>query len=121
MIGARMIEDAEIKTSGKPDFTGAQAIVVLGGGIHPGDGDKVSDTLGPWSLERVVFGAAVFTDAVGVAGHPQNCEPLNSAFVEQISKSPICGGTSRPSRSVRTAGLWVRRRRDRRSRPWPCS
>ena len=60
VVAARMIEEVEIKPVEKPDFSGAQAIVVLGGGVHPGDGDKVPDTLGPWSLERVVLAAHAY-------------------------------------------------------------
>jgi len=60
VVAARMIEEVEIKPVEKPDFSGAQAIVVLGGGVHPGDGDKVRDTLGPWSLERVVLAAHAY-------------------------------------------------------------
>ncbi len=60
VIAARMIEEVEIKTPAKPDFSAAQAIVVLGGGVHPGDGDKVPDTLGPWSLERIVLAAQAY-------------------------------------------------------------
>ena len=60
VVSAWMIEEVEIKIPAKPDFSAAQAIVVLGGGIHPGDGDRVADTLGPWSLERVVLGAQAY-------------------------------------------------------------
>lgn len=60
VIAARMIEEVEIKTPAKPDFSAAQAMVVLGGGVHPGDGDKVPDTLGPWSLERIVLAAQAY-------------------------------------------------------------
>jgi|SRR5579862_362442 len=60
VVADRMIEDVETKTDGKPDLTGAQAIVVLGGGVKPGDGDIVADTLGPWSLERVVLAARAY-------------------------------------------------------------
>jgi uncharacterized SAM-binding protein YcdF (DUF218 family) len=60
VIAARMIEEVEIRAPAKPDFSTAQAIVVLGGGIHPGDGDKVPDTLGPWSLERIVLAAQAY-------------------------------------------------------------
>lgn len=60
IVSARMIEEVEIKPDDKPDFAGAQAIVVLGGGIHPGDGNKAPDTLGPWSLERVLFAAHAY-------------------------------------------------------------
>jgi uncharacterized SAM-binding protein YcdF (DUF218 family) len=60
VIAARMLEDVEIKTPEKPDFSAAQAIVVLGGGVHRGDGEKVPDTLGPWSLQRVYFAAQAY-------------------------------------------------------------
>jgi uncharacterized SAM-binding protein YcdF (DUF218 family) len=60
VIAAQMMEEVEIKTPAKPDFSGAQAIVVLGGGVHPGDGEKIADTLGPWSLERVVLAAQAY-------------------------------------------------------------
>ena len=59
-VAAWMIEEVEIKTALKPDFSGAQAIVVLGGGVQPGDGSTVADTLGPWSLERVVLAARAY-------------------------------------------------------------
>src|SRR5580692_1420359 len=52
-VAAQMLEDVEIKSAAKPNFSGAQAIVVLGGGVRRGDGDRVPDTLGPWSLERL--------------------------------------------------------------------
>jgi uncharacterized SAM-binding protein YcdF (DUF218 family) len=55
-----MLEDVEVNPPGKPDFSGAQAIVVLGGGIHRGDGDNTPDTLGPWTLERLDFAAHAY-------------------------------------------------------------
>ena len=55
VVAARMIEDVEVEPPDKPDFTGAHAIVVLGGGVHRGDGDQVPDTLGPATLERLDF------------------------------------------------------------------
>jgi uncharacterized SAM-binding protein YcdF (DUF218 family) len=60
VVAARMLEDVEIKPPDKADFSGAQAIVVLGGGVHRGDGDKVPDTLGPWTLERLDFAARAY-------------------------------------------------------------
>src|SRR5512135_1181450 len=51
VVAERMLEDVEIKPREKPDFFAAQAIVVLGGGVHRGDGDLVPDTLGAWSLQ----------------------------------------------------------------------
>ena len=55
-----MLGDVEVKPPDKLDFSAAQAIVVLGGGIHRGDGDKAPDTLGPWSLERLDFAAHAY-------------------------------------------------------------
>ena len=60
VVAARMIEEVEIKTPIKLDFSAAQAIVVLGGGVHPGDGNTIADTLGPWSLERVALAAQAY-------------------------------------------------------------
>jgi uncharacterized SAM-binding protein YcdF (DUF218 family) len=42
------------------DFGDAQAIVVLGGDVHIGNGADVPDTLGALSLERVVFAAQAY-------------------------------------------------------------
>ena len=60
VVAARMLQDVEVKPPGKPDFSAAQAIVVLGGGVHRGDGDKAPDTLGPWTLERLDFAAHAY-------------------------------------------------------------
>ncbi len=60
VVSTRMLQEVEITTSPAPDFSAAQAIVVLGGGVHKGDGDKVPDTLGAWTLERVVLAARAF-------------------------------------------------------------
>jgi uncharacterized SAM-binding protein YcdF (DUF218 family) len=60
VIAARMLEDVEIRTIDKPDFSTAQAIVVLGGGVHRGDGEKVPDTLSAWSLERLFLAAKAY-------------------------------------------------------------
>jgi uncharacterized SAM-binding protein YcdF (DUF218 family) len=60
VIAERMLQDVEVKPSDKPDFSAAQAIVVLGGGVNHGDGDKVPDTLGAWSLERLDFAAHAY-------------------------------------------------------------
>lgn len=82
VIAARMIEEVEIKTPAKPDFSTAQAIVVLGGGVHPGDGDKVPDTLGPWSLERIVLAAQAYKQLnlkVAVSGGQVNGAHMSEA------------------------------------------
>ncbi len=55
VVAARMLQDVEVNLPAKPDFSSAQAIVVLGGGVHRGDGNKAPDTLGPWTLERLDF------------------------------------------------------------------
>jgi len=60
VVAARMIEEVEVDTTDRPDLSAAQAIVVLGGGIHRGDGDKVPDTLSPRSLERLYFAARAY-------------------------------------------------------------
>src|SRR5215469_18090917 len=60
VIGAYMLEDVEVKPPPKPNFSAAQAIVVLGGGARRGDGDTVPDTLGPWTLERLDFAAHAY-------------------------------------------------------------
>jgi uncharacterized SAM-binding protein YcdF (DUF218 family) len=62
VVASWMIGAVEIRTPVKPDFSAAQAIVVLGGGVHPGDGDTVADTLGPWSLERVALAAQAYRE-----------------------------------------------------------
>ncbi|MBV8777782.1 MAG: YdcF family protein [Alphaproteobacteria bacterium] len=59
-VSARMMEDVEIAVPDNPDFAAARAIVVLGGGVHRGDGEMVPDTLGLWSLQRVYFGAQAY-------------------------------------------------------------
>jgi uncharacterized SAM-binding protein YcdF (DUF218 family) len=59
-VAAPMLEAVEITTQDKPDFSAAQAIVVLGGGVRRGDGLKVPDTLGPASLERLYFAAQAY-------------------------------------------------------------
>jgi len=60
VVAAHMLEDVEIKPAASPDFSAAQAIVVLGGGVRRGNGGKVPDTLGPWSLERLHFAAQAY-------------------------------------------------------------
>jgi uncharacterized SAM-binding protein YcdF (DUF218 family) len=60
VIAAWLLEGVEIQTPAKPDFSAAQAIVVLGGGVRKGDGRQVLDTLGIWSLQRVYFAAQAY-------------------------------------------------------------
>jgi uncharacterized SAM-binding protein YcdF (DUF218 family) len=42
------------------DLAAAQAIVVLGGDVRPGDGADIPDRLGPLSLERALFAAQAY-------------------------------------------------------------
>jgi uncharacterized SAM-binding protein YcdF (DUF218 family) len=60
VVAARMLEDVEIRVPETPDFSAAQAIVVLGGGVHRGDGAKASDSLSPWSLSRLHLAAQAY-------------------------------------------------------------
>jgi uncharacterized SAM-binding protein YcdF (DUF218 family) len=53
----RRLEATVPRTS---DFSAAQAIVVLGGDLRRGNGSDVPDTLGPLSVERLVFAAEAY-------------------------------------------------------------
>lgn len=55
------------------DLRKAQAIVVLGGDMRPGDGRGIPDRLGPLSLERLIFAARAYRQLhlpVAVTGGP---------------------------------------------------
>ena len=76
-VATRMLQAVEVRSAPKPDFSAAQAIVVLGGGVRAGDGGQVPDTLGTGSLERVVFAARAYRQlhlkvAVAGAGRPDH-------------------------------------------------
>lgn len=60
VVAARMLQEVEIAPPPTTDYATAQAIVILGSGVHKGDGDKVPDTLSARSLERVAFGAHAY-------------------------------------------------------------
>src|ERR687892_412627 len=47
------------KTPKNADLSSAQAVVVLGADVRPGN-DEIPDRLGPQSLERVVFAADAY-------------------------------------------------------------
>jgi uncharacterized SAM-binding protein YcdF (DUF218 family) len=55
-----LLERVEAGLPDSPELRGAQAIVVLGGDVHLGDGAAVPDSLGPLSLERVLYGAQAY-------------------------------------------------------------
>jgi uncharacterized SAM-binding protein YcdF (DUF218 family) len=60
VVASYLLQQVETGIPEGADLSAAQAIVVLGSGIHFGDGAAVPDTLGPQSLERVVYGAEAY-------------------------------------------------------------
>ncbi len=60
VVAERMLEDVEVKPPDNANFLGAQAIVVLGGGVHRGNGDTVPDMLGRYTLQRLDFAAHAY-------------------------------------------------------------
>src|SRR5258708_8667697 len=60
VVASYLLQQVETGIPDSADLSAAQAIVVLGAGIHFGDGAAVPDTLGPQSLERVVYGAEAY-------------------------------------------------------------
>jgi uncharacterized SAM-binding protein YcdF (DUF218 family) len=68
-----LLERVEVGLPQAPDLSGGRAIVVLGGDIHLGDGKAVPDSLGPQSLERVLYAAQAYRSLhlpVAVSGGP---------------------------------------------------
>jgi uncharacterized SAM-binding protein YcdF (DUF218 family) len=68
-----LLEQVEAGLPETPELRGAQAIVVLGGDVHLGDGKAVPDSLGPQSLERVLYAAQAYRSLhlpVAVSGGP---------------------------------------------------
>jgi uncharacterized SAM-binding protein YcdF (DUF218 family) len=59
VLSSYLLHRIEEGVPATPDFAGAQAIVVLGGDMRLGDPPE-ADTLGPLSLERVVFAAEAY-------------------------------------------------------------
>lgn len=86
-----MLQDVEVKPPAKPDFSAAQAIVVLGGGIHHGDGDKAPDTLGPWTLERLDFAVHAYRQLnlkIAVSGgRPAGAHSAEAALMKSVLES----------------------------------
>ena len=60
LVGSWLLHEAENGIPANPELSGAQAIVVLGGGVHLGDGAETPDTLSSLSLERVVYAAEAY-------------------------------------------------------------
>jgi uncharacterized SAM-binding protein YcdF (DUF218 family) len=68
-----LLQQVEAGLPETPELRGAQAIVVLGGDVHLGDGKAVPDSLGPQSLERVLYAAQAYRNLhlpVAVSGGP---------------------------------------------------
>jgi uncharacterized SAM-binding protein YcdF (DUF218 family) len=55
-----LLSRIETELPPEADFGTAQAIVVLGGDVRPGNGADIADTLGPLSLERLVLAAQAY-------------------------------------------------------------
>jgi len=60
VVASYLLQQVETGIPESADLGSAQAIVVLGAGIHFGDGGAAPDTLGPQSLERVFYGAEAY-------------------------------------------------------------
>src|SRR5689334_16396730 len=59
-VASWLLDEIELGIPESTELSSAQAIVVLGGGVHVGDGASAPDTLGPLSLERVVYAAQAY-------------------------------------------------------------
>jgi uncharacterized SAM-binding protein YcdF (DUF218 family) len=60
LVASSLLHEVELGIPESADLTTAQAIVVLGAGVHLGNGASAPDTLGPLSLERVVYAADAY-------------------------------------------------------------
>lgn len=59
-LSSYLLQRAEAGLPRNVDLRPAQAIIVLGGDVQPGNGGDIPDRLGRLSLERVVFAAAAY-------------------------------------------------------------
>jgi len=59
-VASWLLHGIENRIPDSADLSTAQGIVVLGAGVHLGDGASAPDTLGPLSLERVVYAAEAY-------------------------------------------------------------
>lgn len=60
LVASWLLHNIELGIPESAELGSAQAIVVLGGGVHLGEGASAPDTLGPLSLERVVYAAEAY-------------------------------------------------------------
>src|SRR5947199_1071458 len=60
LVASTLLHEAELGIPESAELSSAQAIVVLGAAVHLGNGASAPDTLGPLSLERVVYAAEAY-------------------------------------------------------------
>src|SRR6266550_9156413 len=60
LVASTLLHDVELGIPESAELSSAQAIVVLGAAVHLGNGASAPDTLGPLSLERVVYAAQAY-------------------------------------------------------------
>jgi len=97
VVGSFLLQQVETGIPEAADLASAQAIVVLGGGVHVGDGAAAPDTLAPLSLERVFYAAEAYRNLhlpVAVSGGrvfpPQSAEAdLMQAALQQDFGVPV--------------------------------
>src|SRR5947209_2879318 len=100
----------EAETPENPDFGSAQAIVVVGGDVRLGDDGK-PDTLGPNSLERLLFAAQAFRRLrlpVAVSGGPaegsqQPAGDLMKTVLERDYAVPVVWNENRSATTIENA------------------
>ncbi len=106
-----LLERVEAGLPDSPELRAAQAIVVLGGDVHLGDGRAVPDSLGPLSLERVLYGAQahrrlhlpVAVSGGRVLGSDATVGGLMKEALERDFAVPVTPGTCR-GRCRRSSG-----------------
>ena len=60
LVASTLLHEVELGIPESAELSSAQAIVVLGAAVHLGNGASAPDTLGPLSLERVVYAAEAY-------------------------------------------------------------
>jgi len=60
LVASSLLHEVELGISESAELSSAQAIVVLGAGVRLGNGASAPGTLGPLSLERVVYAAEAY-------------------------------------------------------------
>ena len=81
-----LLEGLEPAPSRTTDSISAQAIVILGADIHPGNGVDVPYSIGPMTLERLAFGAQLYRRLripILVSGGSMDDRPISLAGLMQ--------------------------------------